>query len=80
MTGSFIVDLQAITTLQRNWLPCLQANYTKKALAFASAFLMKTNPNFNTNAPLFEVRGCKVILGGAFLSQGVQNGFRGVQN
>ncbi len=34
---------------------------------------MKTHPNFNTNAPPFEVRGCKVILGGAFLSQGVQN-------
>ena len=33
-------------------------------------FLLKTNPNFNTNAPPFEVRGCKVILGGAFLSQG----------
>lgn len=33
---------------------------------------MKTNPNFNTNAPPFEVRGCKVILGGAFLGQGVQ--------
>ena len=27
------------------------------------AFL-KTNPNFNTNAPPFEVRGCKVILDG----------------
>ena len=26
---------------------------------------MKTNPNFNTNAPPFKVRGCKVILGGA---------------
>ena len=24
---------------------------------------METNPNFNTNAPLFEVRTCKVILG-----------------
>ncbi len=33
---------------------------------------MKINPNFNTNAPPFEVRGCKVVLGGAFLSQGVQ--------
>ena len=31
---------------------------------------LKTNPNFNTNAPPFEARGCKVILGGAFLSQG----------
>ena len=26
---------------------------------------MKTNPYFDTNAPPFEVRGCKVILGGA---------------
>ena len=41
---------------------------------------MKTNPNFNTNAPPFESRGCKVILGGAFLGQGVQIGFRGVQS
>ena len=31
---------------------------------------MKTNPNFDTNAPPFEVRGCKVVLGGAFLGQG----------
>ena len=28
---------------------------------------LKTNPNFNTNASPFEVRGCKIILGGAFL-------------
>ena len=34
---------------------------------------MKTNPNFDTNAPPFEVRGCKVILGGAILDWGVQN-------
>ena len=37
-----------------------------------SKVLLKTNPNFNTNVPPFEVRGCKVILGGAFLGQGVQ--------
>ena len=36
---------------------------------------MKTNPNFNTNEPPFEVRGCKVILGGAFLGQGGANNF-----
>ena len=36
-------------------------------------FFMKTNPYFDTNAPPFEVRGCKVILGGAFWGQGVQN-------
>ncbi len=35
-------------------------------------FCLKANPNFNTNAPPFEVRGCKVFLGGAFLGQGVQ--------
>ena len=34
---------------------------------------MKTNPNFDTKAPPFVVRGCKVILGGAFSGQGVQN-------
>ena len=42
-------------------------------------YSLKTNPNFNTNAPPFEVRGCKVILGGAFSCQGGQIGFRGVQ-
>ena len=30
---------------------------------------MKTNPNFDTNAPPFEVRECKVILGGAFANK-----------
>ena len=35
--------------------------------------LVKTNPNFDTNAPPFEVRGCKVILGGAFLRKGGAN-------
>ena len=30
---------------------------------------LKTDPNFDTNAPPFEVRGCKVILGGEFLGQ-----------
>ena len=35
-----------------------------------------TNPNFNTNAPPFGVRGCKTFLGGAFWGQGVQIGFR----
>ena len=36
-------------------------------------FSLKTNPNFDTNAPPFEVRGCKVILGGAFSCQGGAN-------
>ena len=31
---------------------------------------MKTNPNFDTNAPPFEVRGCKIILGGCIQSLG----------
>ena len=41
---------------------------------------LANNYNFDTNAPLFEVRECKVILGGAFLSQGVQIGFRGANS
>ena len=36
---------------------------------------VKTDPNFNTNAPPFIVRGCKVILGGAFLGQGGAKNF-----
>ena len=28
-------------------------------------FFLKTNPNFDTNVPPFEARGCKDILGGA---------------
>ena len=35
-----------------------------------AGFALKTNPNFDTNAPPFEIRGCKVILGGAFLGYG----------
>ena len=33
-------------------------------------YSLKTNPNFNTNAPPFEVRVCKVILGGTFYAEG----------
>ena len=33
-------------------------------------YSLKTNPNFNTNAPPFEARGCKVFLGGAFYAEG----------
>ena len=33
-------------------------------------YSLKTNPNFDTNAPPFEIRGCKVILGGAFFNSG----------
>ena len=36
------------------------------ALIQSTALFLKTNPNFNTNAPPFEVRGRKVLLGGAF--------------
>ena len=42
--------------------------------------LLKTNPNFDTNAPPFEVRGCKVILGGAFFIQGGANRVLGGAN
>ena len=31
---------------------------------------LKTNPNFNTNAPPFKERGCKDILGCAFYAEG----------
>jgi len=31
---------------------------------------MKTNPNFDTNAPPFVVGGCRVVLGGAFYAGG----------
>ena len=41
-----------------------------KKASSESLALLKTNPNFNTNAPPFEIRGCKVILGGAFSCQG----------
>ena len=46
----------------------------KQKTALLGGFLfLATNPNFNTNAPSFEVRGCKVILGGAFSCQGGAN-------
>ena len=40
--------------------------YREKGAAANATAPLKTNPNFNTNAPPFEVRGSKVILGGAF--------------
>jgi hypothetical protein len=40
----------------------------EKTIRLTNGFL-KTESNFNTNAPPFEIRGCKIILGGAFLSQ-----------
>ena len=53
----------------------LVANPTppKAKHTFTVCFALKTDPNFDTNAPPFDVRGCKVILGGAFLSQGGAN-------
>jgi hypothetical protein len=39
----------------------------RKATPDGVAFFLSNDPNFNTNAPPFRVRGCKVILGGAFL-------------
>ena len=53
--------------------------YREKGAAANATAPLKTNPNFNTNAPPFEVRGCKVILVDAFSGQGVQIGFRGVR-
>ena len=45
----------------------------KPGARIGSGPCLKTNPNFNTNAPSFEVRGCKVILGGAFYAEGGAN-------
>ncbi len=36
-----------------------------KSRAMHDFFVLKTDPNFDTNAPPFEIRGCKAILGGA---------------
>ena len=43
-------------------------NKKKRAETLYQSFspFMGTDPNFDTNAPPFEVRGYKVILGGAF--------------
>ena len=45
---------------------------TNRNLRKGCGWVLNTNPNFDTNAPPFEPRGCKVILGGVFLVQGVQ--------
>lgn len=47
----------------------------KRSKLYKACSGMKTDPNFNTNAPPFIVRGCKVILGGAFLGQGGAKNF-----
>ena len=39
----------------------------EKRVADATLFSLKINPNFNTNAPPFESRGCKLGLGGQFI-------------
>lgn len=54
---------------------CVENFYTALLLSFRVRLLwlglfLKTNPNFNTNAPPLRFRGCKSDLGGAFLSQG----------
>ena len=36
------------------------------------AVTVANDPNFNTNAPPFRVRGCIAVIGGAFLLKGVQ--------
>ena len=59
--------------LHLDWFESLSLFSAKKRPPFWVVFFLKTNHNFNTNAPPFEVRGCKVNLGGAYLSQGVQN-------
>ena len=67
-----------------NWIVVLEIRKSKHSLYFRhkttviplyrnDGYSLGTDPNFNTNAPPFEVRGCKVILGGAFLSQGDAN-------
>ena len=48
----------------------LQAEKQEKTLISGEIKVLKANPNFNTNAPPFEVRGCKVILGGALYAEG----------
>ena len=57
---------------RRYFARCAEMNFMEKGPAEKQVLFLKTNPNFNTNAPPFEIRGCKVILGGAYLSQGVQ--------
>ena len=54
-------------------LPPFSFTQKKKRYPVGYPFFLKTNPNFNTNAPPFEIRGCKVILGGAFSCQGGAN-------
>ena len=48
------------------------SNVKKCRYPFGYLHFLKTDPNFNTNAPPFEARGCKVILGGHFTPKGVQ--------
>ena len=55
---------------RRYFARCAEMNFMEKGPAEKQVLFLKTNPNFNTNAPPFEIRGCKVILGGAFLSKG----------
>ena len=60
--------LVMIYTLTRDDIPLL-SQWIKNRQVETCRFL-KTNPYFDTNAPPFEVRGCRVVLGGAFLGQG----------
>ena len=49
----------------------LIAEMKEVSYSFGSLIIFKkNNPNFDTNAPPFKVRGCKVILGGAFFNSG----------
>ena len=52
----------------------MAAKMTKKKPldAYQAVSVLANDPNFNTNAPPFRVRGCIAVIGGAFLLKGVQ--------
>ncbi len=58
---------------RRRFHPPARVDLIEKPTSRNLSVFLKINPNFNTNAPPFEVRWCKVILGGAFSCQGGAN-------
>ena len=44
----------------------------KAPVFFRKQVLLANDPNFNTNAPPFRLRGCIAVKGGAFFPKGVQ--------
>ena len=40
------------------------SQWIKKSTCFHKSIFLKADPNFDTNAPPFDVRGCKLGLGG----------------